>query len=174
MTPNARFEELHRAHKDAVLRVALRYAGGRRAFAEDVVQETFMKAWQNIDRLREGDAGGWLYVVATRTALSRLRHEAVRNNPLVRWFAPLPAQARDAAHDVEVSSEARASMQALDVLPPAQRVAFWMVHVDEKPLADVARVLECSVSYVSRLVSRAEATLQQAMTQSAGGTVAAR
>src|SRR5688500_7599368 len=160
MTSSARFGGLYRAHKAAVHRVGLRYGRGRRAFADDVVRETFLRAWQHIDELRDEEAGGWLYVVATRVSLSLLRKESVRKNPLVAIFAPTPAPARDAHAAVEVSSEAKASLAALDKLPPRQRIAFYMVHVDEKQLADVAKVLECSISYASKLVSRAEATLR--------------
>jgi RNA polymerase sigma-70 factor (ECF subfamily) len=159
MDKAARFAALFRAHQDAVHRVGLRYGRGRRAFADDIVQETFLKAWENIDGIRE-DAGGWLYVVATRLSLSRLRKEAVRNNPLVAWLMPLPTASKRADDVVEVAAEAAASLAQLDALPPKQRVAFWMVHVDEKPLADVAATLQCSIGYASKLVSRAEEALR--------------
>jgi RNA polymerase sigma factor (sigma-70 family) len=97
-----------------------------------------------------------------------LRKDAVRRNPLIAWLLPAPTAPRAADRTVELAAEARASLDALDALPPKQRAAFCMIHVDERSLRDVAAALGCSVSYASKLVSRAEQALRDA--DAKGGT----
>ena len=154
---------LYERHKDRLFQVALRVGGGRRSFAEDVVHDVFVSLLQRFDGLREQeDLGGWLYRVAMNSALSRLRREAVRANPMVRFLlGDQEQEAPSADVRVRLDEGMREALAALASLPPRERVAFCMVHLDDAPLAHVAAVLGCSVSYACKLAQRAEAALQR-------------
>jgi len=75
-------QELHRAHGSALWGYVVRLTGDR-ARAEDVVQETMLRAWQRaISERDEGSARAWLFTVARHLVVddarsARARHEAV-------------------------------------------------------------------------------------------------
>src|SRR5215212_2279800 len=74
------FETLVRRHQASVYRVALRMLASD-ADAQDVTQDTFVRAWQALRRFREQSAvGTWLYRIVTRRSLDVLaarRHATV-------------------------------------------------------------------------------------------------
>lgn len=155
---------LYERHRDRLFHVALRVGGGRRTFAEDVVHDVFVSLLHRYDSLADqGDLGGWLYRVAMNAALTRLRREAVRANPMVRFFlGDLQPEVPSADVRARLDEGKREALAALAALPPRERVAFCMVHLDDAPLAQVASVLGVSVSYACKLAQRAEAALVRA------------
>ena len=81
---NQQIRALYERERDRLFRAALRVGGGRRAFAEDVVHDVFVKLLTGYDALDDSrDLGGYLYRSTMNGCFSRLRKEAVRNNPLV-------------------------------------------------------------------------------------------
>lgn len=149
------------AHRAGLFRLGLRYGGGRRAFAEDVVQETFLKLWDRLDVLADAhDVGGWLYRVCTNECLTRLRRESFRNSPVVTWLL-------GNAHPEPPSADVRArldadrldALDALRILPPKERVAFCMVHLDGKTLREVGAVIGLTPGAVHKVLDRANARL---------------
>jgi RNA polymerase sigma-70 factor (ECF subfamily) len=154
---------LYESHGARLFRIALRVSGGRRPFAEDVVQDTFEKLLTHYDRLDAiTDLGGWLYRVAMNASLTRLRRERYRNSPLV---VLLVGERNDTAPSADVGARLTGvqsdALEALSLLPPRERIAFCMVHLDEVPLREVAEALSCSVSYASKLARRAEQLLEK-------------
>jgi len=152
---------LYERERDRLFRAALRVGGGRRAFAEDVVQDVFVNLLTGIHRVDDGrDLGGYLYRATMNGCFSRLRKEAVRNNPLVALILGAqtsPAPSADIA--ARLDGAHRDALDALAFLPSRERVAFCMVRLDDAPLADVAEVLSVSVPTACKLVQRAEAIL---------------
>ena len=72
---------LYDGHAPVLLAYALRLTDGDRARAEDIVQETLVRAWRHLDRLDEADAPvrPWLFTVAQRLAIDA--HRARRARP---------------------------------------------------------------------------------------------
>ncbi len=63
---HARFDALLAAHLPALSRVAYRFCGHRET-AEDLVQETLLRAWKHLDQLRDNKAAkGWLFMILRR------------------------------------------------------------------------------------------------------------
>jgi RNA polymerase sigma-70 factor (ECF subfamily) len=161
---NQQIRALYEREKAVLFRAALRVGGGRRAFAEDVVQDVFVALITGYDRLDDSrDLGGWLYRSTMNGCYSRLRKEAVRRNPLVALFVGAHApEAPSPDINARLDGAQRDALDALKLLPDRERVAFCMVRLDDAPLADVASVLGCSVPTASRLVSRADDILARA------------
>ena len=93
-------QALHDEHAAALWAFAVRLTGGDRQAAEDVVQETLLRAWRNpnspaFTTEQAGAARGWLYTVARRIVIDEWRARSVRPEKLVsavpesaRWIPP--------------------------------------------------------------------------------------
>jgi len=88
----ARIEAIYGAHSDEVLHRLVHWTGGDWHGAEDMLQETMVRAWRNIDMLDPDPAEvrPWLLTVARRVTIDRFRSRAAR-----------PAEAEVAADDLE-------------------------------------------------------------------------
>jgi RNA polymerase sigma factor (sigma-70 family) len=156
----ATFEACYAEHRDAVYRLCLRYGAGRSSFAEDVTQETFVRLFQSFAKLdRERPISDWLYAVASRLCISRLR----RDRSMLGWLSRLVHRAPDrtpsAAQLYEHHEAAAELMAAIGRLPPKQQVALCMKAIDGKSQKEIARVLRVSEGYVSQLITRARQAL---------------
>lgn len=111
--------------------------------AEDVVQETFVRAYDKIGAFRGGseELGAWLYRIATNTALTLLR----RRRPGL--FTSLDEVSRSLAGRVadECGEEADRMLvrfqQAVLELPLKQRLVFNLRYYDRLPYRQIARIL---------------------------------
>jgi RNA polymerase sigma-70 factor (ECF subfamily) len=74
-----RIEQIHAEHSLALLRYLIRFAGERHA-AEDMLQETMLRAWRHRDALPGDENGvrGWLFTVARNVAIDADRMRRVR------------------------------------------------------------------------------------------------
>ena len=156
----ATFEACYAEHRDAVYRLCLRYGAGRASFAEDVTQETFVRLYQSFAKLdRERPISDWLYAVASRLCISRLR----RDRSMLGWLARLVHRGEEpapsAAQLYEHHEAAAGLMEAIGRLPPRQRVALCMKAIDGKSQKEIARILRVSEGYVSQLITRARQAL---------------
>jgi RNA polymerase sigma-70 factor, ECF subfamily len=95
---------LHDEHARALWSYAVHLTGGDRARAEDIVQETMLRAWRHPQVLdqSQGSARAWLFTVARRIVIddwrtSRSRHEVVTAEPPEQQVADATDKAMDAA-----------------------------------------------------------------------------
>ncbi len=147
-------EDVFRSHYARVVSVAARVLGSRDS-AEDVAQEVFLAFGRS--SVPGGEAGGWLTVAATHTALNLLRsgrrrdarEEAAGNGPSV-----LP----DVADLVITREECAAVRAALARLPHKQAAALVLRH-SGLSYAEVAGALDLSPGSVGTTVRRAESVL---------------
>ena len=130
------------------------------ALAEDVLQATFVRAWQ---ALRAGtdvrELRPWLYRIAHNQALNTLR---AAGSALPAVAAELPAISLEA--EVERREELRAALHGIEALPDRQRAALVAIAVADRPHADVARELGMSDGALRQLLLRARTTLRAAAT----------
>lgn len=152
--------------------------------AEDLVQESFLRAWQHLDRY-EGRATfrTWLYKIATNACLDTLAGRPKRALPPQRsapsdpaqppappahepiWLEPFPDElladaddepaARYGAHE----SITLAFLAALQLLPPRQRAVLILRDVLDWQATEVAQLLDLSVSAVNSALHRARVTM---------------
>ncbi len=135
--------------------------------AEDVVQETFLRAWRWRRSLRaRSSLRGWLYRIATNACL-----DALKRRPRRQHHAEGPEVARmleeiratDPEPDAVVVSRETlelAFMIAIEHLPPKQRAALILRGVFGLSAKDSASLLEASVGSVNGALQRARRTLR--------------
>lgn len=139
--------ESHRAHLRAV---AYRMLGSM-AEAEDVVQE----AWLRLERTDEAleNLGGWLTTVVARVCLDQLRARR-REKPLEE--APEPTTEQTPEEDAALADAlAPALLVVLDMLEPAERLAFVLHDMFAMPFDAIAPIVGRTAETTRQLASRA-------------------
>jgi RNA polymerase sigma-70 factor, ECF subfamily len=147
--------------------------------AEDLVQETFLRAWRRRDSYAgRASVRAWLYGIATNAcldALARRPRSAAAGTAAVRaaevpWLQPYPDHLLDAVAPAEEEPEAAtvaketielAFLVAIQHLPPRQRAALLARDVLDWPAAQTAELLETSVPAANSALQRARATLRE-------------
>ncbi|GIE82114.1 RNA polymerase sigma factor [Actinoplanes philippinensis] len=151
--------------------------------AEDLVQETMLRAWKAADRYDPSRASvrTWLHRIATNVCLTALAgrsrrplpsglgpagdpHTPLTPDPGVTWLEPFPdMRLGDPADTAQQRAGLRlALVAALQLLPARQRAALVLREVLQLPAAEVAIALDCTVAAVNSGLQRARATLRQA------------
>ncbi len=160
------FTELVSRHQDALYTMALRLLG-RPEDAADVVQETFLRAYVNLPKLRGVAVKGWLFRVAVNAARD-VQRRAVRRptSPLEDGEGkiidlPDPALGPDAT--AEARERAGAIREALLALPLEFRQALVLRDVNDLSYEEVATVLRVPLGTVKSRISRARAQVAQTL-----------
>ena len=150
----ADLEEVFRSHYAGVVAVAARVLGSRDQ-AEDVAQEVFLSFGRST--VPAGEAGGWLTVAATHTALNLLR-SGRRRSAREEVAGDRPTAVPDVADLVITREERSAVRAALARLPHRQAAALVLRH-SGLSYAEVAAALDLSPASVGTTVRRAESVL---------------
>ncbi|MFU8873134.1 sigma-70 family RNA polymerase sigma factor [Micromonospora sp. SL4-19] len=177
------WDEQHEAFRGDLLAHCYRMLGSVEE-AEDLVQETLLRAWRAADRYdpQRASLRTWLHRIATNACLTALEGRARRPLPSglgpagddpqaplvpsldVQWLQPFPdARLGDPAEAAQQRAGLRlALVAALQVLPARQRAALVLREVLQLPAAEVAQALGSSVASVNSSLQRARATLRAA------------
>lgn len=132
---------------------------GSRVEAEDLTQETFLRAWQKIGSYRsKWKFSTWLYTIATRLAISHARRGSG------------PARLGDgdvlskAAGPAEMGEDRSWVWRLVDeMLTEEQRTAVWLRYVEDMGIGEIATVLGKSQVGVRVMLFRARAVLAERM-----------
>ena len=134
----------------------------RLAAADDVAAETLQEVWlrvvRGISRLREpARLRAWLFGIARRAAMDRLRQQYAAPPLVEAELADLPAgeEIADAGEDVTVL------LRELDLLPVVEREALTLFYLRELSLAEIAGVLAIPVGTVKSRLFRARRLLRE-------------
>jgi RNA polymerase sigma-70 factor (ECF subfamily) len=133
--------ELYREHGVALKFYVMRLNAGDQHSAEDITQETMLRAWSHADSLRGSDRSirPWLFTVARRLVIDASRQRDTRPREV-----PFPS-ADDAGGSLEEGFEAAQTrdqvIRALRSLTPAQREVILYTHYLGKSVAEVAKEL---------------------------------
>ena len=143
------FEELYHAHAADVYRFAFWLAGDA-ARADDITSETFVRAWAGKSVIRTETLKAYLFTIARNVYLEQQRKEA--RQVVLEDVYP------DGRPDPEKIAELRQELQmvwsVLQTIPEVDRTAFILRVQQELPYAEIARVLELSLSAVKVKVHR--------------------
>ncbi|HEY2577612.1 MAG TPA: sigma-70 family RNA polymerase sigma factor [Streptosporangiaceae bacterium] len=106
--------------------------------AEDIVQETMLRAWQHAAELAPEKTGSWLHTVARNLAISKY-HRRRRARPRE---VPLDERALPAAgHDLDGIVDSWLIADALDKLSPEHRMVIVELYYQRRSVAEVAAFL---------------------------------
>ncbi|HXB40202.1 MAG TPA: sigma-70 family RNA polymerase sigma factor [Bacteroidia bacterium] len=114
--------------------------------ADDVLQNTFIKAWKALENFKEeSQLYTWLYRIATNEALGFLRQKQRMNTTSIhpieyQLSKSLEGDVYFKGNEIELKLQ-----QAILTLPEKQRIVFNMRYFDEMPYEEMSGVLETSV-----------------------------
>jgi RNA polymerase sigma-70 factor (TIGR02960 family) len=146
--------------------------------AEDLVQETLLRAWRGRAGLERDEwFRAWLYKIATNACLDKIKRDDRRVPSLasfrdVPWLQPYPDRLLEEAevappteepHEAVIGRETieLTFLAVIQLLPPRQRAALILCDVLDWPARDAADVLEIGVAAVNSALQRARATLRE-------------
>jgi len=164
----AAFEELVRRHQKMIHALTFRMTGTQ-ADAEDLAQETFLRAYHQVAGYRgEAKFSTWLYQIAVNLCLNwrqrearRMRFQTSREETIAEMWAVAgltPAE----------NEQCRRVQEALLKLHPKQRAAIVLTVYDGLNHAEAAKILGCSETTVSWRVFAARRKLKGWLTASCG------
>lgn len=159
------FERLFERHRTLVFRFAYQMVP-RRDDAEDIVQEAFVRAYQNLERYRdEAKFTTWLLRIVTnlctdqaRMSTRRQALEQQESGSGLAWMTV--GNTDDPIYNLESDRKADAIRRALNALPAHHRSAILLRDVEERDYADIAKILGCTVGGAKLRVLRARRALK--------------
>lgn len=114
--------------------------------ANDLLQNTFLKAWNNVNNFRgESKLGTWLFRIATNETLTFLAQQRQRNMLPLGDFEEMLFQRMEADPYFDGDETEKKLQQAILSLPEKQRLVFNMKYFDNLKYEDMAAVLGTSV-----------------------------
>jgi len=154
---------LYDEHAAALLSYALRLTAGDRGRAEDIVQETLLRAWRHIGALDEarGSRRAWLVTVARNVAVDAHRARAARPREVADdVLAVVPG-----ADEVERALDRILVSEALAALSPEHRAVIVETYYRGRSVSDAAAVLGIPAGTVKSRTYYALRALRLALTE---------
>ncbi len=150
---------------DSLYGTALRLTR-RPADAEDLVQDTYLKAFRSASQFQRGtNLKAWLFTILHNTFRNMLRHDG--RNPIdvdSEYVEQAPAYGPTDHSPEELLTRASLDVDlqaALDALPDAFRQAVWLRDVEELSYAEIAQVLAVPIGTVMSRISRGRRALYE-------------
>lgn len=161
------FTALVHRHRQRVYRLLRRIVGDHH-WADDLAQETFVKLWDHLEKLRDGAAvGGWLRRVATNLGLNHVRDRKRRRETACEQIDPVaPAHQRPAA-PAECRELSDAIADALAELPAERRTALILRVQKGMTYEQISRRMNCSLGTVMSRLHRARLQVREFLNASA-------
>lgn len=170
MSDAQQFEAFMQRYQNMVFSTAMRLVANS-AEAEDIAQEVFLKAYERFHELRDSPtAGGWLKRVATNLSLNHLSRYRSRWSFFSEMLSsrgededltidfPAPDNLAEQLHDAD---RHQLLDQALQKLPPAQRVPLVLYHLEGLRYEEIAARLHVSLGKVKTDIFRAREALRR-------------
>jgi RNA polymerase sigma-70 factor (ECF subfamily) len=169
----ADFEALALPHLDALYSAGLRLTKNERD-AEDLVQDSFMRAFRFFDKFERGtNIKAWLFRILTNTFINRYRRnakernliegserEAVTERMMAQDSSEFGQTPEKAFFDRMLSDEV---LKAIDVLPVDFRIVVVLADLQEFAYKEIAEILQCPVGTVMSRLFRGRRLLQKSL-----------
>lgn len=165
------FNDLVKAHADRIYRLALKVTKNRED-AEDVVQNTFLKAIDKIDSFRgESSFGTWVYSIALNEIRSHLSGGSKMSIRPIEEY--LPGSHEDGARELFDWGDPHSYLEnrqlqqyiddALEEMPDMYSIPFVLRYLEELSVKEIADILGLSVAATKSRILRARLALRQAL-----------
>lgn len=162
------FEELFTRHRTMVYRFVFQMVG-RRDDAEDIVQEVFLRAYNNLDRYRdEARFTTWILRIATnlgtdRARMSNRRQHLEQQEARTGLVWMTEGETDDPIENLEMDRKILALRKALAALPEHHRKVVILRDIEERAYDEIAEILGCTVGGAKLRVLRARRALRDRM-----------
>ena len=167
------FQEFVNWYKNKLFHVAMGFVHDS-DIANDIVQDVFIKLWENIDSWEEKRAklSTWLYKVTVNHSLNQIRYRKNRKN--ITDFTELTRTTDDGSIEIQIPDGSKNPHEnlenkelseilkrAINNLPKKQRIAFVLSKYQNMPSREIAEVMDLTVSNVDVIIHRAKKNLQK-------------
>ncbi len=166
-TDSGRFEEIALPYLNAVYRAAVAICSHQRE-ADDLVQDTFLKAFEGFELFEQGtNCKAWLLQILRNTWIDRLRHRGIvgRIMPLDKGIVAQTSKDYETvwsnAEDLIENFSDEQIIKALSELPEDQRLTLFLVDVEQLSQKEVAQITDVEVGTVKSRASRARMKLKE-------------
>jgi RNA polymerase sigma-70 factor, ECF subfamily len=162
------FRALVERHSRSVFRLAYRMTGNEQD-AEDVVQESFLRAYRQLGRFESrANFGTWLYRIAANCSVDLMRakqarHDRVRGESLDEAVEMPAAQTPGPERLAQSAEIERRVHDALGTLSPLERAAFTLRHYEGRSIDEIGKTLGLGTSAAKHSVFRAVKKLRIAL-----------
>jgi RNA polymerase sigma-70 factor (ECF subfamily) len=164
------FRVLVEQHSRSLFRLAYRMTGSQ-ADAEEIVQETFLRAYQQLKSFQaRSNFGTWLYRIGVNCSIDLLRKrqrhdaplESIENDSTGRaWSLPSTSPSPDRV--VYSAQLGERVARALEKLSPVEKAAFILRHHEELSIDEIGRSLDLGQSAVKQTIFRAVQKLRRTL-----------
>ncbi|GIP19166.1 ECF RNA polymerase sigma factor SigW [Paenibacillus montaniterrae] len=165
----AAFAELVELYQEKLYHMAYRMLNNRQE-AEDVVQETFLRVFNNLERYNDSmKFSTWIYRIATNLCIDRLR----KRKPIysldaesteyegLDGYSMIPSDDRTPESELLLSETQRIIHQAIDTLPPKYKTVMILRYIHELSLQEVGDILDMPVTTIKTRVHRGREFLRK-------------
>ena len=162
------FRALVEQHSRSVFRLAFRMTGNEQD-AEDVVQESLLRAYRQLGRFESrANFGTWLYRITANCAVDLMRskqarHDQSRAEPLDETSDTTTSEVPDPERMAGSAEIQRCVAHALEALSPLERAAFTLRHYEGRSIDEISRALGLGTSAAKHSVFRAVKKLRIAL-----------
>jgi RNA polymerase sigma-70 factor, ECF subfamily len=162
------FPALVEQHSKSVFRLAFRMTGSEQD-AEDVVQESFLRAYKQLGRFESrSHFGTWLYRITANCGVDLMRarqarHDRSRSESLDDAAVTTPSEGPNPERLAESAEVRRRVAGALDCLSPLERAAFTLRHFEGRSIDEISSTLGLGTSAAKHSVFRAVKKLRVAL-----------
>src|SRR5262249_3121118 len=173
--PLPKFEEVLVAHLDSLLAFALRLAGGQRGLAEDLLQETCLRAFRNYQSLRAPERiKSWLFRILANTHINEF-HRQSRESQIIdvelsealleSAYAGSTPTPEERLFEQLLDDEVQ---QALDALPVEFRAVVWLRDGRGRSFQELFGIIACAPGTAWSRLYRGDGLLREKLREYAG------
>jgi RNA polymerase sigma-70 factor (ECF subfamily) len=154
------YESLYRLNRDRIYGLLWRMSGGQHALAEDLLQESFVRAWQKLDSFR-GDSrfGTWLHRLAVNVALSN-RRTIMRQTGKEVAMDEVAERTAVGSEDV-VADRQRDLERSIAKLPERARSVLILYDIEGYQHSEIAKMTGMAVGSSKAQLHRARKLLRE-------------
>ncbi|CAM1363045.1 RNA polymerase sigma-70 factor, ECF subfamily [Tenacibaculum sediminilitoris] len=153
------FEKIFNQHSQT-LRNYIYYKCGNTQQAEDIVQEAYIKLWNNCAKVIFEKAKSYLYTVANNHFLNEVAHQKVVLEHQKQNVST--GKTNETPQFILEEGEFHAKLKkAIADLPDKQREVFLLSRIDKKKYSEIANIIGISVKAVEKRMSKALLTLKE-------------
>ncbi len=156
------FEALYEMHKSSIYRTSLAITNDR-LVAEEILQETFLRAFKHINNVREGvSLAPWLYRIAVNLAhdwtARHRRWPAALDEIIEQLITPAVASPEQTVEERELYELV---YEAISKLEFKQRASLVMFYLQDFSLNEIAEIMDCPVGTVKSRLHYARENLRR-------------